>query len=64
MKEKHVIFFDTFKNCWIGYVERIVPELTNKQFQMHLRVSSSSFEKFVPTLLPLHCRQIFDRCQI
>jgi hypothetical protein len=27
----------------VGYVERIVPGLTNGQFQMHFRVSRSSF---------------------
>jgi hypothetical protein len=32
----------------VGYVERIVPGLTNRQFQMHFKVSRSSFENFVP----------------
>jgi hypothetical protein len=34
----------------VGYVERIVPGLTNRQFQMHFRVSRSSFENFVPII--------------
>jgi hypothetical protein len=34
----------------VGYVERIVPVLTNRQFQMHFRVSRSSFEKMVPII--------------
>jgi hypothetical protein len=34
----------------VGYVERIVPGLTNRQFQMHFRVSRSSFEYFVPII--------------
>jgi hypothetical protein len=34
----------------VGYVERIVPGLTNRQFQTHFRVSRSSFEKFVPII--------------
>jgi hypothetical protein len=34
----------------VGYVERIVPGLTKRQFQMHFRVSRSSFTKFVPII--------------
>jgi hypothetical protein len=34
----------------IGYVERIAPGLTNRQFQMHCRVSHSSFENVVPII--------------
>jgi hypothetical protein len=37
----------------VGYVERIVvivPGLTNRQFQMHFRVSRSSFQNFVPII--------------
>jgi hypothetical protein len=34
----------------VGYVERIVPGLTNIQFQMHFRVSRSNFENFVPII--------------
>jgi hypothetical protein len=34
----------------VGYVERIAPGLPSRQFQMHVRVSRSSFENFVPIL--------------
>jgi hypothetical protein len=34
----------------VGYVERIVSGLTNRQFQMHFRVSRSIFENFVPII--------------
>jgi hypothetical protein len=34
----------------VEYVERIVPGLTNRQFQMHFRISRSSFENFVPII--------------
>jgi hypothetical protein len=34
----------------VGYVERIVPELTTRNNQIHFRVSHSSFEKFVPII--------------
>jgi hypothetical protein len=37
----------------VGYVEWIVLGLTNRQFQMHFRVSRFSLEKFVPIIVDM-----------